>query len=125
MCPDKPIETTRSLLVPTLSLFEVFRRVRPQRREGEALRVISVKEQRKGHGLRSGNDPGSRTALDPARYCHGGQRDAGHCATERDAALDPGFRLRGACRRQVPRQALLAEGLSAPAPSWEIGRAHV
>ena len=41
----KPIEATRSLLVPTLSLFEVFKRVSQQRDEDEALRAIAVMEQ--------------------------------------------------------------------------------
>jgi predicted nucleic acid-binding protein len=41
----KPIEATRSLIVPTLSLFEVFKRVSQQRNEDEALRVIAVMEQ--------------------------------------------------------------------------------
>jgi predicted nucleic acid-binding protein len=41
----KPIEATRSLLVPTLSLFEVFKRVTQQRSEDEALRAIAVMEQ--------------------------------------------------------------------------------
>lgn len=43
----KPIEATRSLLVPTLSLFEVFKRVSQQRSEDEALRAIAVMEQGK------------------------------------------------------------------------------
>jgi predicted nucleic acid-binding protein len=41
----KPIESTRSLLVPTLSLFELFKRVSQQRSEDEALRAIAVMEQ--------------------------------------------------------------------------------
>ncbi len=41
----KPIEATRSLIVPTLSLFEVFKRVSQQRSEDEALRAIAVMEQ--------------------------------------------------------------------------------
>jgi predicted nucleic acid-binding protein len=41
----KPIEATRSLLVPTLSLFEVFKRVMQQRSEDDALRAIAVMEQ--------------------------------------------------------------------------------
>jgi predicted nucleic acid-binding protein len=41
----KPIEATRSLLVPTLSLFEVFKRVTQQRNEDEALRAVAVMEQ--------------------------------------------------------------------------------
>lgn len=41
----KPIEATRSLVVPTLSLFEVFKRVSQQRDEDEALRAIAVMEQ--------------------------------------------------------------------------------
>ncbi len=41
----KPIEATGSLLVPTLSLFEVFKRVSQQRDEDEALRAIAVMEQ--------------------------------------------------------------------------------
>lgn len=43
----RPIEATRSLLVPTLSLFEVFKRVSQQRSEDEALRAIAVMEQGK------------------------------------------------------------------------------
>ena len=41
----KPIEATRSLLVPTLSIFEVFKRVSQQRNEDEALRAVAVMEQ--------------------------------------------------------------------------------
>jgi predicted nucleic acid-binding protein len=41
----KPIEATRSLIVPTLSLFEVFKRVAQQRGEDEALRAVAVMEQ--------------------------------------------------------------------------------
>lgn len=43
----RPIEATRSLLVPSLSLFEVFKRVCQQRNEDEALRAIAVMEQGK------------------------------------------------------------------------------
>lgn len=43
----KPIEATRSLLVPTLSLFEVFKRVSQQRNEDAALGAIAVMEQGK------------------------------------------------------------------------------
>jgi toxin FitB len=43
----KPIEATRSLVVPTLSLFEVFKRVTQQRSEDEALRAVAVMEQGK------------------------------------------------------------------------------
>ena len=41
----KPIESTRSLLVPSLSLFEVFKRVTLQRSEDDALRAVAVMEQ--------------------------------------------------------------------------------
>jgi predicted nucleic acid-binding protein len=43
----KPIEMTRLLLVPTPSLFEVFKRVAQQRSEDDALRAIAVMEQGK------------------------------------------------------------------------------
>ena len=43
----KPIETTRSLIVPTLSLFEVFKRIAQQRGDDEALRSAAVMEQGK------------------------------------------------------------------------------
>ena len=43
----KPIEAIRSLLVPTMSLFEVFKRVTQQRSEDDALRAIAVMEQGK------------------------------------------------------------------------------
>jgi predicted nucleic acid-binding protein len=38
----KAIETTRDLVVPSLSVYEVFKRVVQQRGEGEALQVIAV-----------------------------------------------------------------------------------
>src|SRR5580692_11161442 len=41
----KPIEATRSLLVPSLALYEVFKRVSQQRDEDEALRAVAVMEQ--------------------------------------------------------------------------------
>jgi predicted nucleic acid-binding protein len=41
----KPIEDTERLIVPTLSLFEVFKRVLEQRGEGEALQAVSVMRQ--------------------------------------------------------------------------------
>jgi predicted nucleic acid-binding protein len=43
----KPIAASRSLLVPSLALFEVFKRVTQQRGEDEALRAIAVMEQGK------------------------------------------------------------------------------
>jgi predicted nucleic acid-binding protein len=43
----RPIEAIQSLIVPTLSLFEVFKRVSQQRSEDEALRAIAVMEQAK------------------------------------------------------------------------------
>ena len=43
----KAIEATATLLVPSLSLFEVFKRVCQQRDEDEALRAIAVMEQGK------------------------------------------------------------------------------
>jgi toxin FitB len=43
----KPIEASRSLLVPTLSLFEVFKRIAQQRGEDEGLRAVAVMEQGK------------------------------------------------------------------------------
>lgn len=39
------IENTRELLVPTLSLYEVFRRVLQQRGEGEALQAMALMQQ--------------------------------------------------------------------------------
>lgn len=41
----KPIESARLLLVPSLSLFEVFKRVCQQRSEDDALRAVAVMEQ--------------------------------------------------------------------------------
>ena len=41
----KPIETTRELVVPTLSVYEVFKRVLQQRGEGDALQVAAVMQQ--------------------------------------------------------------------------------
>ena len=41
----KPIEAVQELVVPTLSLFEVFKRVASQRGEEDALRAIAHMEQ--------------------------------------------------------------------------------
>ena len=41
----KPIEAVRELLVPTLSLFEIFKRVASQRSEEDALLAIAHMEQ--------------------------------------------------------------------------------
>ena len=41
------IEATRELLVPTLSLYEVFKRVLQQRDEGQALQAVALMQQ--GH----------------------------------------------------------------------------
>lgn len=41
----KAIEASAELLVPTLSLYEVFKRVLQQRGEGEALQAVAVMQQ--------------------------------------------------------------------------------
>jgi predicted nucleic acid-binding protein len=41
----RPIEATRDLVVPALSLYEVFKRVLQQRSESEALQVLAVMQQ--------------------------------------------------------------------------------
>jgi predicted nucleic acid-binding protein len=41
----RPIEATGELLVPTLTIYEVFKRVLQQREEGEALRAVAVMQQ--------------------------------------------------------------------------------
>lgn len=41
----KPIEDEQRLVVPTLAIFEVFKRVMQQRTEGDALQVIAVMRQ--------------------------------------------------------------------------------
>jgi predicted nucleic acid-binding protein len=41
----KPIEDTARLVVPTLSLYEVFKRVLQQREEGHALQAVAVMQQ--------------------------------------------------------------------------------
>ena len=42
---SRPIEANRSLIVPSLSLYEVFKQVSQQRSEDQALRAIAVMEQ--------------------------------------------------------------------------------
>ena len=42
---SKAIETTTDLIVPTLSLYEVFKRVLQQRSEGDALQAAAVMHQ--------------------------------------------------------------------------------
>jgi predicted nucleic acid-binding protein len=41
----KPIQDTQRLIVPTLSLFEVFKRVLEQRGEGDALQAVALMKQ--------------------------------------------------------------------------------
>ncbi len=41
----RPIEATDELLVPTLTLYEVFKRVLQQRQEGDALRAVALMQQ--------------------------------------------------------------------------------
>ena len=41
----KPIEATADLVVPTLSLYEVFKRIAQQRGEGDALQAVAVMQQ--------------------------------------------------------------------------------
>jgi toxin FitB len=41
----RPIEATRELLVPTLSLYEVFKRVLQQRGEDQALQAVALMQQ--------------------------------------------------------------------------------
>ena len=55
------IENTAELLVPTLILYEVFKRIVQQRSENEALQVVAVMQQGKVAEL------DSRTALTAAR----------------------------------------------------------
>jgi len=43
----KPIEATSELVVPTLSLYEVFKKIAQQRGEGDALQAIAVMQQGK------------------------------------------------------------------------------
>ena len=55
------IENTIELIVPTISLYEVFKRIVQQRSENEALQVVAVMQQGKIAEL------DSRTALSAAR----------------------------------------------------------
>jgi predicted nucleic acid-binding protein len=71
----RPIEATRSLIVPTLSLFEVFKRVSHQRSEDEALRAIAVMEQGKVVDL------DRATALEAARLA------IQHCIAMADSVM--------------------------------------
>ena len=41
----KPIEATSELMVPALSIYEVFKRVLQQRGEGDALQAVAVMQQ--------------------------------------------------------------------------------
>lgn len=41
----KPIEATAQLVVPTLSVYEVFKKIAQQRGEGDALQAVAVMQQ--------------------------------------------------------------------------------
>src|SRR6266481_7212135 len=98
----KPIEATRSLLVPSLSLFEVFKRVSQQRSEDDALRAVAVMEQGRVDRSRPGNRSRGGSVVHPARNRHGGQRHAGHSPTPPRNTLDSRLRFRGTTGRQIP-----------------------
>jgi len=55
------IENTSELIVPTISLYEVFKRITQQRSENDALQVVAVMQQGRTA------DVDSRTALSAAR----------------------------------------------------------
>jgi len=103
----KPIEATRSLLVPSLSLFEVFKRVSQQRDEDDALRAVAVMEQGRVIDLDRVIASGSSPPLDPAHHRHGGQRHARHSPTPPRNPLDSRFGFRRITRRQIPSEALV------------------
>ena len=42
---DSAIQDTKKLIVPTLSIFEVFKRILQQRKEGEALQATALMQQ--------------------------------------------------------------------------------
>jgi predicted nucleic acid-binding protein len=42
---EKPIHDVKSLIVPTLSVFEVFKRIAQQRSESDALQAVSAMQQ--------------------------------------------------------------------------------
>ena len=42
---EKPIQDTKNLVVPTLSVFEVFKRIAQQRSEGDALQAVAAMQQ--------------------------------------------------------------------------------
>ena len=58
---SEPIENIAELIVPTISLYEVFKRIVQQRSENEALQVIAVMQQGRVAEL------DQRTALSAAR----------------------------------------------------------
>jgi predicted nucleic acid-binding protein len=60
---SKPIEQIDALLVPSLTIYEVFKRVLQQRAEGGALRAVAVLQQ--GTVV----DLDARIALSAARLC--------------------------------------------------------
>jgi hypothetical protein len=86
----KPIEATRSLVVPSLSLYEVFKRVAQQRGEDEALRAIAVMEQGTVVDLDRATalEAGGCTSFDPTRARFGRQRDARDRTTTPRAVVD-------------------------------------
>jgi predicted nucleic acid-binding protein len=71
----KPIEATRLLVVPSLSLYEVFKRVSQQRDEDEALRAIAVMEQ------------GTVVDLDRATALEAARLSIQHCLAMADSVM--------------------------------------
>lgn len=83
------IEDTVRLVVPTLSLYEVFKRILQQRSEGDALQAIAVMQQGTVVEL-DAHRPERGARRHRPQAADGGQRDAGNGQDVRGHALDPG-----------------------------------
>src|SRR3972149_4688785 len=99
----RPIEETDELVVPSLTVYEVFKRVLQQRDEGDALRAVAVMQQG------SVVDLDVRLALSAARVSLDPRlplADSVVLATARlhHATLWRGCRLRRPSRRALPPQ---------------------
>lgn len=91
---SKPIEATAELIVPALSLYEVFTRVLQPHGEGDALQAVAIMQQ--GRVRRSGftDRPHGRPHQSGPGPSDGGQRDARDGTGLQRHLLDARRRLR-------------------------------
>ncbi len=103
------VEKIDDLMVPSLTIYEVFKRVLQQRNEGDALQAVAVMQQGGGRGPRCPDRP-ERGANQPGvQVTNGGQRCSGHGESSRSDPVDARCRPQSPATSAVPKEETLGE----------------